>query len=190
MKGLPDKPLKPAKGEIACREWEDSDGARHVLIVAALRPHSFVQRHKGGRGSGHTKTAGTRYNAWRKTTQEQLAAALRIARIGPFPASRWLGVVIAGGMTPTVGQRGAFGCDAIDLTKAVEDVFTDLLYKNDRPNRVHQSYWIDDKSDWFSLAAWGEGQLPKSPAYGRVRLQADWMADEAWVGPTNAEWLR
>lgn len=182
--------LQPPPGEIACRAWTGEWGERHVLVVAALRPHSYVPRGRGGRGFGENRAAAARYNAWRRTTREQLTVALRQAKIRPFPEGVILGVSISGGMSPAVHPGGrnrmsVWHYDPSDLHKAVEDACTGLVWHNDRQNRAALScVWADDTADWWSVAAWGPG------TDGSLRVRhAAWLGDEAVLGPTRADWL-
>jgi Holliday junction resolvase RusA-like endonuclease len=175
------KPLHPKQGEIEFREWTDSEGARHVLLVAALRPHPysniltrFAERRKS-------------YGQWQRDMKVRLTLAVpksyKPLDKGP------LAVCVGSGMKPWIPPGGTRSVsirhvDATNLLKAIEDVCNSILWTDDKLIRSQTNVAVDDQADWFSVSVWGA--MPD----GKMRLwQAD-PADEASYGPTRAEWLK
>ena len=174
--------LEPAAGSVAVNAWQDPDGSRHVLLVAALRPMSFVQRPLYGRGMGKEASPGRAYNAWRQATREQMLVACREAGEEPLTDPS-LCAVFGGGMTKQGRSKSVLAHDVDDLQKALSDLCTGLLYINDRQIRfVPASAWYDDGADWFSVAVWG----PDASGILGLRLQGD----PAQLGHTSGDWLR
>ena len=174
--------LEPPAGTVAVNAWQDPDGSRHILLVAALRPMSFVQRPFHGKGLGHESGAGRRYNAWRQATREQLLVACRTAEVKPLTEGM-LCVAFGGGMTRQGRSPSVLGHDVDDLQKAASDVCTGLLYISDRQIRAFTaSAWYDFEADWFSVAVWGPDAAGD--------LDARRQGGSATMGHTRGDWLR
>ena len=172
------RPLQPKPGEIAHREWQDSEDARHVLIVAALRPHPYsniLTRFSEKRKS---------YGQWQQDMKVRLTLALPKA-YKPFDKAP-LAIVAGFGMKPwhppgATRSVSIHHVDTTNLLKAIEDVCNGIVWTDDKLIRSQMTCAVDDKADWFSVAAWG------AMADGRMRRWVD--ASEAEVGPTHADWL-
>lgn len=175
------KPLQPKSGEIAFREWKDDEGARHVLLVAALRPHPYTNILT--RLTEKQKS----YGAWQRHTKVRLTLAVPksykpLAR-GPLVA------VFGAGMKlwRPPGATRMVSVDRVDntnLLKAIEDVFNDILWTDDKLIRRSEMIAIDDKADWFSVSVWGP--MPN----GGTRLHPSPFQGEDELGPDKADWLR
>jgi len=174
------KRLEPKPGTIAFREWLDDEGARHVLLLAALRPHPYsniLTRFSEKRKS---------YGQWQRDMKVRLTLAVPKS-YKPF-ATGPLSIVIGAGMKPFIPPGGTRSVsinhmDATNLLKAIEDVCTGTLWRDDKLCRSNYVVAIDDKADWFSVAVWGA--MPD----GKIRLERhpDWGEDE--LGPFKADWL-
>lgn len=174
------KPLQPKAGEIAFREWEDTEGARHVLLVAALRPHPYsniLTRFSEKRKS---------YGQWQNDMKVRLTLAVPKS-YKPLEGS--LSVAIGAGMKPFIPPGGTrsvniYRVDATNLQKAIEDACNGILWRDDKQNRQIGTVATDASVDWFSVSAWGQrpdGSLRLVPLIG-------W--GEAEMGPTRADWLK
>ena len=126
------KRLEPKPGEIVFREWVDDEGARHVLVVVALRPHPY--------SNIMTRwTAGKRksYGVWQVATRTRLTLAVPKS-YKPMEGS--LSVTIGAGMKPFIPPGGTrsvdiYRVDATNLQKAIEDASNGILWRDDKQNR-------------------------------------------------------
>ena len=173
------KPLQPRTGEVAFREWVDSEGSRHVLVVAALRPHPYsniLTRFAEKRAS---------YGQWQRDMKVRLTLAVPKS-YKPFDEP--LAICVGAGMKPFIPPGGTRSVnvkhvDATNLLKAIEDVCTGILWRDDKLIRSQTNVAVDDQADWFSVAVWGA--MPD----GKIRLERhpDWGEEE--LGPFRADWL-
>lgn len=189
--------MKPVAGDISCKQWETIEGSvtvRHVLIVAAIRPHRYVVRPWKGHGS--KDPAVKSYGVWMTSTREQLQVALMASGIEPFPADWRLGVAISSAAAPmaTVGAAttksgdvdkrtvsDVLSWDLRNLDKAIEDCMKGILWGDDKQVRTSgPGAHFDTGADAFAIHCWG---TPDS----FVPWQHAWDADSV---PYEFTWLR
>ena len=171
MQGKP-KLLQPPQGANLFNEWLDSERARHVLIVAALRPHPYLNILSR---FGQKKS----YGAWQMDTKVRLRLAIPKS-FKPFDKAP-LSIVAGFGMKPQVAPGGTRSVsiqhvDTTNLLKAIEDVCNGILWSDDKLVRSQVTVAVDDKADWWSLYI-----------CGAMRQWVD--LPEAEVGPSVADWL-
>jgi Holliday junction resolvase RusA-like endonuclease len=183
--------LQPSKGKVVARQWY-TKLTRHVVVVAALRPHPYVVQSRAFRSK-----RGTAYSNWKEATRPQITAALREAAIEPFPSNWVLGLAISAAATLSaplgspMTKKGAVdrryvksvrSWDATDLWKAIEDLGNGIIWKDDNQVRaMGPGAFADQSADAFALHAWG---LP--PGRGSPMWDEDWEDDSA---PFTYEWL-
>lgn len=186
--------LEPRAGDIACHEWW-TDSIRHVLLVAALRPHPYVVR--PFRGKGQKVPRMKRYALWQHSTREQVSVALQSSGIEPYPASWNLGTAISSAARPAAppdarrrndGQtdgrwiKSVLDWDRTDLDKAIEDLFNGVLWHDDKQVRTTGPGAHDDTAhDGFAIHVWGV-------ATGVARWDPAWDTNETSV-PFTYKWL-
>jgi len=165
-------PLEPKAGEVACREWWTREGhveIRHVLIVAAIRPHPYVVRVYAGRGNQPPRVK--RYGIWQKTIKEQLQTALAVNGIAPFEKDYYLGTAISSAARPGsppdarlrkdgfVDRRyikNVMDWDRTDLDKAIEDACNTILWHDDKQVRATgPGAHFAQTGDAFAIHTWG-----------------------------------
>ena len=142
-------------GEVAVVEGRDSDGHRHVLILAGLRPHSWTAFARARR-----QTNGQPYAAWKAATQDAIRAALAASGTAMYPRDATLGLAMSFGAT--LAKRGGEmrrtsvrTWDYTDLFKAFEDVLSGLLYADDDRVRHHgPGHAVDTTQDYICCHVW------------------------------------
>lgn len=191
MKAPP--PMQPAPGEVAWREWTATDTGivqRHVLMVAALRPHPYTRVVARSWGRADVK----RYHDWRGQTRDVLRATLLAHRIAPYSPHDWLGVAISAGAVPAAppaaqrrkdGEvdrrriRSILAWDSNNVWKAVEDALNGILWPDDERVRfTGPGAFVDTEADWFAVHVWG--------GPGATCWQKRWDGDSV---PYDAPWL-
>jgi hypothetical protein len=191
-------PLEPRPGEIVCREWWTQEGKiniRHVLIVAALRPHPYVVRIFAGRGKQPPRVK--RYGAWMKSTREQIRFALMASGIEPFSKDWILGTAMSSAAPPEAPAdarirkdgrvdgryiKSVLSWDRTDLDKAIEDSCNGILWHDDNQVRTTgPGTHFAQTGNAFAIHAWGTqgNYVPWNP---------EWDA-EGFSVPFSYTWL-
>ena len=183
--------LHPRKGEVRAHQWY-TDAARHVLIVAALRPHPYVVQ---SRAFGSKR--GRAYHNWKEATRPQIAVALRKSNVQPFPADWVLGLAISAAATLSapidapmtkkgnVDRRYVKSIrhwDATDLWKSIEDLGNGIIWRDDNQVRaMGPGAFADQHADAFAIHVWG---IP--PGRGAPMWDNAWDDDSV---PYTFPWL-
>ena len=145
-------------GEVVVIEGRDCDGHRHVLLLAAIRPHPWTAFARAKRA-----TNGQPYAAWKAATQDTLRAALAASGTAMYPRDARLGLAMSFGAT--LSKRGremrrtsVATWDYTDLFKSFEDVLSGILYADDDQCRYHgPGHAVDTAADFISVHAWEGG---------------------------------
>src|SRR3990167_63490 len=146
-------------GEIKVIEGRDSDGHRHVLILAGLRPHPWTVVARS-----REKTNGQPYSAWKAATHAAVKAACLAAGIRPVMFSRSnLGLAVSFGATLSKhgGEKRRTSVKSFDLRnleKSWEDVLKGILYVDDDQVRYSgPGAAIDTTTDFICAHVWEGG---------------------------------
>ena len=153
-------------GEVRVVEGTDSEGHRHVLILAGIRARPWTAFARAKRA-----TNGQPYSAWKAATHDAVKAALAASGTAMYPRDARLGLAMSFGarLAKVGGERRATSVldfDLRNLEKATEDCLKGLLYADDDQVRYSgPGHAVDTAADFVIVHAWEGGMW-----------QAEWAA--------------